>query len=57
MNLYIFERRSSPDRIKREIGRSKGKSQTVKERISLGELVRKSLGEYLKKESKKKGGR
>ncbi|MBU1206460.1 MAG: hypothetical protein KKH04_05965 [Proteobacteria bacterium] len=31
------------------------KNQAVKERISLGELVRKSLGEYLKKKSKKKG--
>ena len=34
-----------------------GKYQAMKERISLGELVRKSLGEYLKKKSKKKGGK
>ncbi len=33
-----------------------GKSQAMKARISLGELVRKSLRQYLKKNSKKKGG-
>lgn len=33
------------------------KLRSFQEKISLGELVRKAVGEYLKKKPKKKGGK